>query len=68
MSHPVFLGATYESSNNFWEISKRFQSVFNPNFGIYNDKNGPIRTNINLGPVEPPNPKGKLEVNKTEKL
>ena len=56
-----------ESRNNLWDISKRFQSVFNPNFGVYNDKSGPIRAAINLGPVEPPTQKGKLPFyNQTE--
>ena len=56
-----------ESRNNLWDISKRFQSVFNPNFGVYNDKSGPIRAGINLGPVEPPTQKGKLPFyNQTE--
>ena len=49
-----------EIKNNFRDISKRFQSFFNPNFGVYNDKSSPVRANINLSPVEPPTRKGKL--------
>ena len=46
-----------ESRNNFRDISKRFQSIVNPNFGVYNDKSGPICADINLDPVEPPTQK-----------
>ena len=49
-----------ESRNDFQDISKCFQSVFNRNFGVYNDKSGPICININSSPVEAPTQKGKL--------
>ena len=49
-----------EIRNNFRDIRKRFQSFFNPNFGVYNDKSGPVRANNNLSPVEPPTRKGNL--------
>jgi len=49
-----------KSRSNFREMSERFTSVFNPDFGVYNDKSGLIRADINLGPVEPPTQKGKL--------
>ena len=49
-----------ESRNDFQDISKCFQSVFNPNFDVYNDKSGPICININPSPVEAPTQKGKF--------
>ena len=49
-----------ESRNDFQDISKCFQSVFNPNFVVYNNKSGPICININPSPVEAPTQKGKL--------
>ena len=49
-----------KTRSNFKNINERYQSIFNPNFGVYNDKSGPIRADINLGPVEPPTQKGKL--------
>ena len=45
---------TAKTRSNFANINERYQSIFNPNFGVYNDKSAPIRANINLGPVEPP--------------
>ena len=44
----------------FSDINKRFDSVFSPTFGAYNDKSGHIRASVNMGPVEPPQIKGKL--------
>ena len=49
-----------ESRNDFQDISKCFQSVFNPNFVVYNNKSGPICININPSPVEAPTQEGKL--------
>ena len=49
-------------------MAKRFQSVFNSTFGIYNNKSCPIGANINLGPAEPPTQKGKLLFNNQTNL
>ena len=59
---------SFESRNKFRDIAKRFQSVFNSTFGIYNNKSCPICANINLGPAEPPTQKGKLLFNNQTNL
>ena len=51
---------TAKTRSDFKDINERYHSIFDPNFGVYNDKSGPIRADINLGPVEPPPQKGKL--------
>ena len=43
-----------QERKKFIDINKRFDSVFSPEFGTYNDRSGPIRASINIGPVEPP--------------
>ena len=49
-----------QQRNSFKDILNEFDNVFTPNFGVYNDKSGRIRANVNIGPVEPPPRKGKL--------
>ena len=49
-----------QQRQQFRDINARYRSVYQPNFGAYNDRSGPIRANISLGPVEPPSQKGKL--------
>ena len=44
----------------FINLHKGYDYVFNPNFGAYNDFSGKIHANINIGPVIPPPRKGKL--------
>ena len=57
-----------ESRNKFRDIIKCFKSVFNPNFGVYIDKCGPIRVGIKLDSVEPPTQKRKLPFYNQENL
>ena len=44
----------------FRDLNQQFDSVFNPDFGAYNDYSGSIRAKVNFGPVKPPPQKGKL--------
>ena len=47
----------HQSFNN---INTQYSSVFNPNFGSYNDASGPVRLNLDLGQHLPPPRKGRL--------
>jgi len=49
-----------EEKNRFTNLNKTFDNVFNPKFGVYNDRSGRIRAKLNLGPVIPPPRKPKL--------
>ena len=44
----------------FINLHKGYDCVFNPNLGAYDDFSGKIRANINIGPVIPPPRKSKL--------
>ena len=44
----------------FIAINEKYDSVFNPMIGKYNDASGKIKASINMGPVEPPPQKGRL--------
>ena len=59
---------TTQQRQQFCDINARYQSVYQPNFGAYNDRSGPIRADINLGPVEPPSQKGNLPFYNQENL
>ena len=45
---------------SFEAINTQFDSVFSTTLGLYNDKSGPLRAHILIGPVEPPPMKGQL--------
>ena len=49
-----------EEKQRFLDLHKTFDNVFNPKFGVYNDRSGRIRAKLNLGPVIPPPRKPKL--------
>ena len=51
---------TKEERDRFINLNKTFDNVFNPEFGVYNDRSGRIRAKLNLGPVIPPPRKPKL--------
>ena len=44
----------------FVALHRQLDKVFNPNFGVYNDRSGHIRAKVNFGPVIPPTRKPKL--------
>ena len=49
-----------ESKERFLSLNKSFDNVFNPQFGVYNNRSGRIRAKLNLGQVIPPSRKPKL--------
>lgn len=51
---------SFKERQCFIETNERFDNVFSPHIGCYNDQSGHIRASINIGPVEPPPRKGKL--------
>lgn len=44
----------------FREVLKDFDNVFNPNFKGYNGAAGAFQTKVNMGPVQPPQRKGRV--------
>ena len=44
----------------FEKLHSKFNEVFDPSVGTYNDASGRIRAHINMGPVDPPPQKGRL--------
>lgn len=44
----------------FHQLHSRYDNVFNPRIGAYNDVSGRVRAHINMGPVDPPVNKGHL--------
>ena len=44
----------------FTSINQRYNNVFDPTFGAYNDHSGVVRANVNLGNTLPPPRKGRL--------
>jgi len=52
----------------FHQLHERFNSVFNPNFGVYNHAFGHFEAKVNMGPVKPPQRKGRLPFYNREKL
>ena len=53
---------------DFNEIHKRFDDVFNANFTGYNGAYGPIKATVNMGPVLPPQRKGRVPQYSRNKL
>ena len=53
---------------SFRNLHRTYDSVFNPEFGAYNDHSGTIRAKVNIGNVEPPPQKGKLPFYKQSNL
>ena len=52
----------------FNKLHARYDLVFNPQIGKYNDASGHIRASINMGPVQPPSHKARLPSYNTDKL
>ena len=49
-----------ETVAKFREVHEQFDSVFNPQIEGYNGASGPFQAKVNMGPVEPPQRKGRL--------
>ena len=59
---------TKEERHKFSDIHKRYDAQFTSEFGAYNDHSGYIRTSLHMGPVEPPQCKGKLPFYNTSNM
>ena len=57
-----------ESQAQFITLHKQYDNVFNPTFQGYNGASGPIKTVVNMGPVLPPQRKGRLPQDSRDKL
>lgn len=52
----------------FGNLHKQFDTVFNPEIEGYNGASGPFEAKVNMGPVEPPQRKGRLPQYSCERL
>ena len=64
---PDNLWSVYDRKN-FVDLHLRYDNVFNPRIGCYNDASGPLRAHINIGSVEPPVNKCHIPSYNQEKL
>ena len=53
---------------NFQSLLSEYDSVFDPQFPCYNGSAGPYQAKVNMGPVEPPQQKGRLPQYARDKL
>ena len=53
---------------NFQSLLREYDSVFDPQFPGYNGSAGPYQAQVNMGPVEPPQRKGRLPQYARDKL
>ena len=49
-----------QQQDDFKNVCRKYDSVFNPNYKEYNDKSGVIRAHITIGSVPPPSQKARL--------
>ena len=56
------------SRDRFIKLHDRYDNVFNPAIGKYNGKSGKIEATVNMGPVLPPQRKGRLPQYNRDKL
>ena len=54
--------------NRFHSLHKEFSSVFTPRFKGYNGACGPVQAVVNIGPVQPPQRKGRVPQYSRDKL
>ena len=54
--------------HEFKKLHEKFNKVFNPDFPGYNGAAGPIEGVVNMGPVEPPQRKGRVPQYSRDKL
>ena len=57
-----------ESVAKFRSLLNEYDSVFNPEFKGYNGSSGPFEARVNMGPVQPPQRKGRLPQYNRENL
>ena len=49
-----------DMKSSFDKLLREYDEVFNPMVGCYNGKSGPFQSVVNMGPVQPPQRKGRL--------
>lgn len=59
---------TPSTCDRFHFLHRKYDNVFNPIIGQYNDYSGPVRASINIGPVEPPTNKARMPYYNTDNL
>ena len=59
---------TPDMRTKFSALLEEYHSVFDPNFPGYNGAAGPFTAKVNMGPVEPPQRKGRLPQYARDKL
>ena len=51
---------SHDVKTQFQELLNTYDEVFNPDFKGYNGASGPLKAVVNMGPVKPPQRKGRL--------
>ena len=59
---------TTEDHNSFKALVREFDSVFDPNYSTYNHAFGKFEAIVNMGPVKPPQRKGRIPQYSRDKL
>lgn len=59
---------TPSERQKFKDVLLKFDSVFNPQIDCYNGAKGPLKATVNMGPVPPPQRKGRLPQYSKDKL
>ena len=54
--------------SSFHKLLETYSEVFNPNFKSYNGAAGPFKARVNMGPVQPPQRKGRVPQYSRDKL
>ena len=57
-----------QSRKDFKDLLQRYDEVFDPGFIGYNGAAGPFEANVNMGPVQPPQRKGRVPQYARDKL
>ncbi|XP_071089210.1 uncharacterized protein [Haliotis cracherodii] len=57
-----------DTRNSFHALIKEYDDVFNPHVHGYNGKSGPFKAVVNMGPVQPPQRKGRVPQYSRDKL
>lgn len=57
-----------DEKSRFQSLHQDYDSVFDPNFGVYNDYSGAVRAHLNFGTEKPPPFKPKLPFYNTQNL
>ena len=50
------------------DMLRKYDSVFNPCFSGYNGASGPLDAKVNIGPIQPPQRKGRVPQYSKDKL